>query len=223
MRRGGADGADDPLADTRDDRLLPRAADQAVQVGADRHAGAGLHLNPVQRNAVHGRAPLFRVRAVNHLRLHARLHRVEHVASGQVNRARAIEVQLDVRLVGRDQRGHHVLDVPAGQVVRLQLLRAEIQARLHRRDAGIHDGARIHAPQTHEDQREEGDVRPGHRGANIEHPVLEHQNDEDKAQQPKQRQKEERKPSGNALRKIQRADIEHAHTLLVEEPVTPLS
>ncbi len=49
---GRADGIDDALADARDDRLVGRTADQAVEVGPDGHLRLDLELNAVLGDAV---------------------------------------------------------------------------------------------------------------------------------------------------------------------------
>ena len=67
--------------------------------------------------------------AVDDLGVDAGLHGLEHVAAGQVDGGGLLEGQVDVGLVGGDQRVDHVDDVAAGQVVGFQLVGARARAR----------------------------------------------------------------------------------------------
>ena len=92
---------------------------------------------------------------VDDLGLHRHLHRLEHVAAGQVDGRGALEGQRDVGLVGRDQGVDHPHDVAAGQVVRLQVVDGDVEPGLHRADARGDDGGGRHAAQPHADQGEQ--------------------------------------------------------------------
>jgi hypothetical protein len=85
------------------------------------HRDARLHakLNAVLADRVDRLPPQGRVRHVDDLRVHARLHGVEDVAAGEVDRGRGLPRQVDVGLVGGDHRVDHALHVAAGQHVRL--------------------------------------------------------------------------------------------------------
>ena len=61
-----------------------------------------------------------RVGAIDHLRINAGLHGVEHVAAGQIDGRGAIEIEIDVGPMGGDDGLDHVGHVAAGQVMGLQ-------------------------------------------------------------------------------------------------------
>ena len=217
MRHGGADGADDPLADARDDGFFPCAADEAIQVGPNGDARLGLDLNAVHRDAVHRHPALLRVGAVNHLRRHAGLHRCQHVASGEVNGAGAVERQCDVRLARRDERLDDATDVSAGQVMRLEFLGRDRQTGLDGGNARRHDRVRVHFPQSHRDERQELDVRAGDRRLDVEPAVLEDEDDQHKADEAQNDQPDGGRASlqlGEHERRIQHA---HCYLLPFEE------
>ena len=65
-------------------------------------------------------AGAFGVGAIDHLRIDAGLHGVEHVAAGQIDRRGLVEIQVDVGPMGGDDRPDHVGHVAAGQVMGLQ-------------------------------------------------------------------------------------------------------
>ena len=109
------------------------------------HARDHEHLDAVPGHAAD-------LRRGDDLRVHAHLHRLEHVAAGEVDGGGAVEVQGDAGLVGRDQRVDDVLDVAAGEVVGLESLDRDVEPGLHRRDAGQHDGVRRHLAQPHAHQ-----------------------------------------------------------------------
>ena len=97
VRPRRADGGNYALADARDDRLLPSTANQPVDIGAHRHPAQGLDLDAVfgDRRDQWG---------VDHFGIDAQLDRFEHIATGQVDRRSPLEAQIDIGLVGRDQR-----------------------------------------------------------------------------------------------------------------------
>ncbi|GIW71486.1 MAG: hypothetical protein KatS3mg102_1028 [Planctomycetota bacterium] len=146
---------DDALADARDDRLLGGAAHQPVDVRAHGHARHGAQLDAVLATARRGaRVP---GRHVDDLGLHRTSDRVQHVAPGQVDRARALVAELDVRLGCGDQRLADPQHVAARQVVGLQRIGLDGEPRLGRHDAGVHDDLGIDPPQPHADQAQELD------------------------------------------------------------------
>ena len=120
VRVGRADRVDDALADAGDDRLVGGPADQPVDVGPDGHLGLHLELDAVLGDAVDRLPALGRVGAVDDLGIDARLHGLEHVAAGQVDRGGPLVRQRDVGPVGGDQGADDVGHVAAGQVVGLQ-------------------------------------------------------------------------------------------------------
>ena len=91
VRGGRPDRGHDALADTGQDRLLPRPADEPVDVRPHRHARSGDELDPVLRH----RGDL---RRLDHARVDGNLHRVEHVPSREVDRGGLPKRQLDARL-----------------------------------------------------------------------------------------------------------------------------
>ncbi len=145
MRRRGPDRAHDALADAGDDRLLARAADEPLDVGPQRHARDGTHLDAVLGD---GRDR----RRLDDLGVDRHLDGLEHVAAGQIDGGRALEGQVDVGLVGRDQRLDNALHVPPGEVVRLEQRRRQEDARLVGRDQRQDDLGRGHVAQPHPDE-----------------------------------------------------------------------
>jgi hypothetical protein len=178
VRRG--DGRDDALADARDDRLLGRAADQPGDVGAHRGARLGEQLDAVLGDGGDARARV--LRAVDDARVDAGLHRLEHVAAGEVDAGRRLERELDAGAVGRDQRAHDVQDIAAREVVRLQVARLDGDAGLDRGDLRLRDRLGAHLAQRHHQQLEESDVRVGREAAHEEPDVLEQDDEQDQAQ-----------------------------------------
>ena len=148
----GADRRDDALAYTRDDRFLGRAADQPVDVGPNRDSGDNQELNAVLGDGGD-------LRRGDDAGIDARLHGVEDVASGEIDRGRLLKVQLDSSFVCTDERIDHALDVAAREVVRFERVRWNLATGLHRRDARIDHCAGRHAAQAHADEFPEADVR----------------------------------------------------------------
>ena len=120
VRHGRANRADDALADAGDDRLFGGPADELPQVGADGDAGLDLQLDAVLRDAVERFAAEAARGAVDDLGVDARLHGLEHVAAGQVDGGRQLEIEIELRLAGGNQRADHQRHVAAGQVMGLQ-------------------------------------------------------------------------------------------------------
>ena len=169
MILGRADRRDDALADAGDDRFLGRPADELRQVRPHRHAGPHQQLDAVLGHGAQRRAARFlRVGAVDHLRIDARPHRVEHVAAGQVDRRRPVEVEVDVGPMRGDDRVDHARHVAAGQVMGLQPPRGDARVRigadagLHGHDLGFDDRPGVHLPQAHADQAQQAHAGVGH-------------------------------------------------------------
>ena len=158
---GRADGADDPLADAGEDRLLARAAHQPVDVGAHRHPREGQELDAVlgHRRHLGGR---------DHLGIDAHLHRLEDIAAGQVDRRRLLVGERDSRLVGGDEGVDHPLHVAPGEEVTLQVVGAELNPRLVRADQRQHDGPGIDPAKAHAEQGEERHPDTGKEGGQPE-------------------------------------------------------
>ena len=104
------------------------------------------------------RCELVGVGAVDHLGIDAGLHGFQHVAPGQVDGRRLVEVEIQVGAVGGDDRADHVGHVAAGQVVGLQTPRGDARlplppdARLHRHDLALHDHPGVDLAEAHADQ-----------------------------------------------------------------------
>ena len=145
---GRADGRDDAFADARDDRRFARAADVAVEIAAHGDPRFDVELNAVLRDALEDRR-------LDHLRVHRRLQRFEHVAAGQIDRRGALPFQRNLRALRGDHGEHDVLDVAAGQVVRLHLIDRQRQAGLARAHEVGDDDARRNADEAHADQRDD--------------------------------------------------------------------
>ncbi len=182
---GRADGRDDAFAHPRDDRLLGGPADQLLDVRANRHPSANLQLHAVFGDGAQG-GPLrpLGVGAVDHLRIDARLHGVEHVAAGQIDGRRAVEIQVDVGAVGGDDRLDDVRHAAAGQIMRFEPLRADAglffpaDARLHGHDLAEHDHFGVDAAEAHADQAQQTNVGARHVRAEPDCGVFD-QNDRD--------------------------------------------
>ena len=67
-----------------------------------------------------GLAALGGIGAVDHFRIDAGLDGVQHVASGQVDGRRLVEIKGDSGSVGGDDRANHVRHASAGQIVGFQ-------------------------------------------------------------------------------------------------------
>src|SRR5690606_28430872 len=91
-----------PLADAGDDRLLGRPADKALDVRAHRHPGLDLELDAILRYRVNRLPAHLPTGHVDHLRIDARLYRLEDVTAGEVDGGRVRPGQVDPRLVGGD-------------------------------------------------------------------------------------------------------------------------
>ena len=165
----GADGGDDALADAGDDGFLLRAADEAVEIGADGDAGADLHLDAVLGDAVDGAAAGGRVRAVDDLRIDRGADGFDHAFAGalggEVDGAGAVPIQRDAGFLRGDERLDGGDDVAAGEVVGLDVIDGDFDAGLFRGDAGVHDHAVGHLAEAHGDEVGEADVGAGQPGA----------------------------------------------------------
>ena len=102
-----ADGGHNAFANTGDDRLLPGSADEPLDVGANRNAGDGTHLNAVLGD---GRDR----RRGDDLLVHRYLHGLEYIAAGEVDRRGSSEPQID----DLEARMHHLLETTVVPVER---------------------------------------------------------------------------------------------------------
>ena len=161
---GRPDGGHDALADPGHDRLFGRAADQPFEVRPHRDPGLHLELDPVPRDRVDGAARHRARRHVDHLRVDGGVDGLLGVPPGEVDRAAPVVGQLDVRLVGGDDRLHHPHDVSAREVVRLELVAGHLDSRLPGGDARGDDGAGIHLAEPHEDDLDEAHRSVGEDG-----------------------------------------------------------
>ena len=100
--------------------------------------------------------------------------RVEHIASCQIDRRGAIEIQIDAGTVCSDDGVENVHDVPFGQVVGFESLGADpyasidVQAGLGRHDFGVDDDRRADLSEVHTDQARHRDIRTAHHGLDPE-------------------------------------------------------
>ena len=129
-------------------------------------------------------ARFFGIGAIDHFRVNARPHGVEHIAPGQVDGGRPIEIEIDIGPVRRDQRVDHARHVAAGQVVGFEPPRGDARMRvvadagLHGHDLGFDDRPRVHLPQAHADQAQQAHVGVRHHGLQPQLAVAEHHDHE---------------------------------------------
>src|SRR5690606_33787373 len=111
----------------------------------------------IDRDATH-----LRVRTVDHLGIDRRSHRLDHALAralrGEVDRAGALPIEGDVRLLCRDERLNAVDYIAAGEVLRLDFVHAQINAGLFRADAGVDDHAVGHLPESHRNEVDDAHV-----------------------------------------------------------------
>lgn len=159
VRLRRADGRHDALADTRDDRLFARAADQPFDIRTHGHARLGAKLDAVLRNRGDDRR-------FDDLRVDAHLHGLQHVAARQIDGARFREVELDVRAARGNQRGNHAVEVAAREKMRFHFADLHIQPGLFRLNQRPDDLCRGHAADTHAHQRKDGNMHAGSQRGN---------------------------------------------------------
>ena len=127
----------------------------------------------------------FRVGAVDHLRIDAGLHGVEHVAAGQVDGRGPVEIQVDVGAMGGNNRLDHVRHAAAGQIVGLEPPGADAglffraDARLHRHDLAQNNDVLIDVSKAHADQAQQADIGAGHVRPKPDFPVIVENDDDD--------------------------------------------
>ena len=85
----GTDCRDNALTDTRNDRRLSCAADEAIDIRTHRDTGLDLELDPVRRDSGDNRR-------LDDLRVDAHLHGIQHIAPRKVNRRRALKRQCNL-------------------------------------------------------------------------------------------------------------------------------
>ena len=160
---GRADRGHDPLAHARDDRLLGRAADESIEVGADRHARFHFHADAVLRHAIDRGAAHRRARDIDDFWINTRADGFEDGFAGafgrQVDRAGAVEIERDAGFVRRDQREDDMADVAAREIMRLERIARDIDAGFHGGDPVIDDQADRHFAQAHADHLADADRR----------------------------------------------------------------
>src|SRR5690606_6312857 len=154
VRLGRTYGGNNPFTYAREDRVFAGTADKLLDVSPDRYACDGNQLNPVGGN----RGDL---RRGDHLGVYRYLNRLEHVASGQVDRCCLFEGQVDVRFVGRDERADYVRHVPSGQIMSFEFAGGDRQTRLGSGDQRVDDDAGWHLPDSHPDEFTDRDFDVG--------------------------------------------------------------
>ena len=85
-----------------------------------------------------------------------RLHGVENVAAGEVDRTGAVEVEVEVGPLGGDQGSGHPGHVAAGEGVGLEPAWRDVVAQtgLRRHDLGLDDRPRVDLAETHAEELE---------------------------------------------------------------------
>jgi len=106
-----ADGGHDRFADAGDDGFLGGAADEAIEIGTDGDARLAFELNTVLGHGVKGVSPLAFLGAIDDSGLDDREDGFQDVVSGEIDGRRAVEIQRDLRLVGRDEAHDHAGDI----------------------------------------------------------------------------------------------------------------
>src|SRR5262249_12696369 len=144
-----------------DDRLLGRTTDQPLQLGPHRHAGLGPQLDAVLADGIEELPALRGVRAVDDLRVNTGAHRIEDVATSQVDRGGRLPGHVNAGLVSGDDGGRCLGHVAARQVVRLEVLGRHADARLYHGNLLADDHGVIDVAELHADQVEDADLRPG--------------------------------------------------------------
>jgi hypothetical protein len=164
VRLGLTDCRHDAFADARDHGFLRRSTDEPLEVGAHRDSGLDPQLDAVARDRIDRRPAAGRVGAVDDFRVNARADRVEHVASGEIDGSCALEAQVDVRARRRDQGVHDGAHVASREHVRLDLVDVHRDVRFRRGDEHVDDHLRVHFPQVHPDELDDGNGASGRHG-----------------------------------------------------------
>src|SRR5262245_37540278 len=183
MIMGGADGFHDAFADASDDCFFGGSADEPLEFRAHGYTGFGPQLNSIATASVEELPALRRIRAIDNLRVHARLDGIEDVATGQVNGGGGLPRQIHASLVGRDDGSGRLGHVAAGQVMRLQVLRGDLDAGLYERDLLPHYHAVIDIAELHTHEIENSDARSGQQALNPEPDEAEEDDHHDEADQ----------------------------------------
>ena len=122
-----------------------------------------------------------RIGAIDDLGIDRGLDGFEHgfagAFGGEIDGARAVEVEVDAGLLRGDERQHDHLDAAAGQVMGGEIVDRHIQPGFDGGDARVHDHADRHAAQAQGDQLGEGDAGAGEQRANPDAEEV-HQHDE---------------------------------------------
>src|SRR5439155_26199787 len=123
------DGADDALPNARDDGLLRRPTDKAIQIGAHRHQRPSLDDDAVLGHAVDGDFTQSGSGAIDDPRVNRCPHGFEDgfasAFGGEVNGARAVKDEIDTGLFGGNEGEYDHRHVAASQKVRGKVIDAE--------------------------------------------------------------------------------------------------
>ena len=141
----------DTLTYAGENSLLTGTADELLDIGPDSNPGLGYHLDTVLGDSRHGRS-------VDDLGVDRHLHGLEHIAAGEVDGSRHLEVEVDIGLVCGNQGIDHIGHVALRQVVSLKRIGVQLQAGLGTSDHSHDDGARRNLPPPHQHQLDEGDT-----------------------------------------------------------------
>ena len=124
----------------------------------------------------------------------AGLHRVEHVAAGQIDGRRPIKIQIDVGPLSGNNRLNDIHDVATCQKVGFQPLggnaiaRGDVQTGLGSHDLGIDDDRRSHLSEVHADQAGHADFGSRREGLDPHGAEGQERNDRAQRQQAEQHQ-----------------------------------
>src|SRR5215831_15774063 len=178
----GADCAHNAFANTCDDRLFRRDADESIEMRAYRHARLNFHTDAILRDTVDGCPAHGWVWRVDDFGIDARAIRFEHGLTSpfgcQIDRARAIEIECDTRLVSGDKGKHHMVHIAARQIMRFERIAANIETSFHGRDSVIHNQSDRDFAQPHADHFAQAYWRIGDASAQPETEKIEKNNRE---------------------------------------------
>ncbi len=166
------DGRHDAFANAGDNRLFAGTTDELLDAGAHGNTGNGVQLDTVKGHCGN-------LRGRDDLRVHGHLHGLEHVTAGKVDGGCFLEVELDVCLVGGNERLNHAQHVTAAKVVGFEQVRIDREASLAAEDSGFHDDLRGHLTQAHTDELEDAHVCLGEQGLEPEAEELADKGEED--------------------------------------------
>ena len=151
------DGTDDAFANTSDDSVFAGATDELLDAGTHGDTGNGMQLDTVKSHGGN-------LRGLDDLRVHGHLYGFENVTTGEVDGGSFLEVELDVCLVGSDERLDDAEHVTTAEVVCFEQVRIDRETSLTAQNARFDDNLRRHFTQAHTDELENAHVCLGEQG-----------------------------------------------------------